>query len=70
MRNILGAYLSTVRDLREALQSVPDDAVINNFGAADVGIAYDSAENLIYVDDIDWIEEFINEGEAENHETH
>lgn len=64
MRSVLGAYLSTIKDFRKALRSVPDDAVINNFGVADVGIVYDSDENLIYVDNMDWIEEFINEGEA------
>lgn len=51
MVKILLENISNVKELKEALNTIPDDAEIYPFGSGDCKLAYDDEENTAYIDE-------------------
>lgn len=47
--------INTVGDLIDTLSKLPKDATLNPFGDADAGVAFDSEQNICYIDNIDYL---------------
>ncbi len=47
--------IDSVGDLLEVLKTLPQDALLNPFGDPEVGVAFDEADNICYIDNIDYL---------------
>ena len=54
--------ISTVGQLREALDKLPSDAPLNPFGAPNAALVYDTNKKTAYIDDdFSWAEEEVSD---------
>jgi len=52
--------ISTVGDLKEALNNLPDDYKLSPFGSSTSCIAVDKSNKIVYLDELNWLESKFN----------
>ena len=52
--------LRTVKDLKEALEKLPDSFTLEPYGSRDAAVAVDVSARIVYLDEEDWIDEHIS----------
>lgn len=57
MVKILLENITNVKELKEALDKIPEDAELYPFGSGDCKLAYDEEDNTAYIDeDLDFLD--------------